>query len=101
MRTLILATASAVVLSLSTPYYAIASAQGGVTIHNVPAGTYRLSLWSENGQPASLSAASRTIQVASEEVHLGSIQIRTSGNPMAEHKNKFGEDYPPDMKPTY
>jgi plastocyanin len=91
----------AVVLSLSTPYYAIAPAQGIVTIHNVPAGTYRLNLWSENGQPASLSEASRTIQVGPEDLHLGSIQIRASTNPMGQHKNKFGEEYPPDVKPTY
>jgi plastocyanin len=90
----------AVVLSLSTPYYAVASAQGVVTIHNVAPGSYRVSLWSENGKPASLNGASRTIQVGPEEVNLGSIQIQTVRNSM-QHKNKFGEEYPPDVKPTY
>ena len=91
----------AVVLSLSTPYYAMASAQGLVTIHNVPPGSYRLSLWSENGLPASLNAASRTIQVASVDVNLGTIQIRATASPMMQHKNKFGEDYLPDPNRDY
>jgi plastocyanin len=91
----------AVVLSLSTPYYAMASAQGMVTIHNVPPGSYRLSLWSENGLPASLNAASRTVQVASADVNLGMIEIRSTVSPRMQHKNKFGEDYPPDMNRDY
>jgi plastocyanin len=91
----------AVVLSLSTPYYAMASAQGLVTIHNVPPGSYRLSVWSENGLPASLNAASRTVQVASADVNMGTIQIRSAASPMMQHKNKFGEDYPPDMNRDY
>jgi plastocyanin len=91
----------AVVLSLSTPYYAMASAQGLVTIHNVPPGSYRLSLWSENGLPASLNAASRTIQVASADMNLGTIEIRATRSPMMQHKNKFGEEYPPDMNRDY
>jgi plastocyanin len=91
----------AVVLSLSTPYYAMASAQGLVTIHNVPPGSYRLSVWSENGLPASLNAASRTVQVASVDLSLGTIEIRAAASPMMQHKNKFGEDYPPDMNRDY
>ncbi len=91
----------AVVLSLSTPYYSIAPANGVVTVHNVPPGSYRLNLWTENGLPTSLNAASRTIQVGSEEVNLGSIQIQSTTNPMIQHKNKFGEEYPPDVKPSY
>jgi plastocyanin len=91
----------AVVLSLSTPYYARATAQGVVTIHDVPPGSYQLSVWSENGQPASLSAASRTIQVAAEDVNVGTILLRATAGPMMQHKNKFGEDYPPDMNRDY
>ena len=91
----------AVVLSLSTPFYAIASPNGSVTIHNVPSGSYRLAVWSESGQPTSLNAASRTVQVGSDEVNLGSIQIQATSNPMEQHKNKFGEDYPPEVKNPY
>src|SRR6476620_3171012 len=40
----------AIVLALSTPYYAVSNSDGAVTIHGVPPGNYRLHVWSENAQ---------------------------------------------------
>jgi plastocyanin len=91
----------AVILSVSTPYFGTSGSDGKVTIHNVPPGSYRLSVWSENAQPTSLAAVSRTIHVASEDVHLGSMQIETAANPKMKHKNKFGEDYPVERSSPY
>lgn len=91
----------AVVLSLGTPYYGVTSAAGALTIHHVPPGSYRLSIWSQIGEPASLEAASRTIQVGKDDLHLGTIQVRLAADPMLHHTNKFGEEYPPDQKPPY
>ncbi len=91
----------AVVLSLNTPYYGVSSSVGAVTIHHVPPGSYRLSVWSQDGEPASLKAVSRTIQVGADDLHLGSIDVRLVADPMAHHTNKFGEEYPPDQKPPY
>ena len=89
----------AVVLSLSTPYYGVSGADGSVTIHGVPPGNYRLNLWSEHAEVSSLTAAERDVHVASGNVQLGQIQLRQAADPMANHKNKFGEDYPP-IPPT-
>ena len=91
----------AVVLSLSTPYYGVSSPEGGITIHHVPPGSYRLSVWSQDGEPASLKAIGRTILVGTDDLHLGSIDVRLVADPMAHHTNKFGDEYPPDQKPPY
>jgi Polysaccharide lyase family 4, domain II len=91
----------AVVLSLSTPYYGVTSSVGAITIRHVPPGSYRLSVWSQNGEQASLEAATRTIQVGADDLHLGTIQVRLVVDPMLHHMNKFGEEYPPDKNPPY
>jgi plastocyanin len=85
----------AVVLALSIPYYAISGENGTVAIHNVPAGSYRLNVWSENGQLVTPGPSQRIVQVSSDAVHLGDITLQTTPDPLADHKNKFGEDYGP------
>ncbi|HTJ30363.1 MAG TPA: hypothetical protein VL346_07675 [Acidobacteriaceae bacterium] len=84
----------AIVLAVSTPYYAIAKENGSVTIHNVPPGTYRLHLWSEAFQPVDHSGDRRVVQVTAEGGAFGPIDLAPGLNPLVNHKNKFGEDYP-------
>jgi plastocyanin len=91
----------AIVLALSTPYYGISSENGIVAIHNVPPGSYRLSVWSENGQLANGATSQRIVQVSAEPVHLGEIPLQAITDPLADHKNKFGEDYEPIPNPKY
>jgi plastocyanin len=85
----------AVVVSLSTPYYAVSNATGAAALHNVPPGTYHLHVWGEAAQSANPVDTDRVIQVGSSPVHLGEIVLQTAADPMAHHKNKFGEDYRP------
>ncbi len=91
----------AVVLALSTPYYAISGENGVVTLHDVPPGSYRLNIWSENGQFVTPDASQRTVQVATDAVHLGDITLQAAPDPLAGHKNKFGEDYAPSAGTKY
>jgi plastocyanin len=91
----------AIVLSLSTPYYGVSSENGLVVVHNVPPGAYRLNVWSENGQPANPTVSERIVQVSTEPVHLGEITLQATKGPLTDHKNKFGEDYPPSSNPKY
>jgi plastocyanin len=91
----------AVVLALSTPYYGISGENGVVILHNVPPGSYRLNIWSENGQPANSNVSERLVQVSTEPVHLGDITLQAKTDPLANHKNKFGEDYQPNHDPNY
>lgn len=85
----------AVVIALPTPYFGIAAADGGVTIHDVPPGAYQLSIWAEGADPAQLNELGRRVQLSSGQENLGTFSIRavTQGTP---HKNKFGDDYGPD-----
>jgi plastocyanin len=91
----------AIVLALNTPYYGISDDNGFVALHNVPAGTYRLNVWSENGQLANPDASERIVQVSTEPVHLGDISLQTSTDVLSHHKNKFGEDYQPSREQKY
>jgi plastocyanin len=83
----------AIVLALSTPYYGTSGENGVVALHNVPPGSYRLNVWSENGQLPNLEGSQRIVQVSTEAVHLGDITLQATADPLANHKNKFGEDY--------
>ena len=91
----------AVVLALSTPYYAVSTAAGLVAIHDVPSGSYRLHVWSEAAQSSYPVDAGRVVQVGAAPVHLGEIALQGAADPMEHHKNKFGDDYRPDHTPPY
>jgi plastocyanin len=88
----------AVVVALRTPYWGVSTASGGVTVHNVPPGNYRMHVWSES---ARATGAERTVQVGTTPEHVGEIRLEGAADPMAHHKNKFGEDYRPDKTPAY
>jgi plastocyanin len=91
----------AVILALSTPYYGISEEDGTVVIHNVPPGSYRLNVWSENGQPVDQTTDDRTIQVTSIPLRLGDITLQATVDALEHHKNKFGEDYKPNQETRY
>ena len=91
----------AVVFAMNTPYYAVAGSAGEVTIRNVPPGSYRLHVWSEAAQSANPADSERVVQVGSGPAHLGEIVLEGVVDPMAHHKNKFGEDYHPSHDNPY
>jgi plastocyanin len=91
----------AVIISVSTPYYAVSAADGTVTIHNVPAGSYRLKMWAEDVPAGQLTAAERTVEIGNAHAQLGTIRLDARGDIMKQHKNKFGESYAPAHKDLY
>jgi hypothetical protein len=91
----------AVVLALNTPYYGVSGESGVVVLHNVPAGSYRLNVWSENGQLANPDVSQRIVQVSTDAVQLGDIALQATTDSLAHHKNKFGEDYEPSREQKY
>ena len=91
----------AIVLALNTPYYGISNENGVVALHNVPAGSYRLNVWSENGQLTNPDVSQKIVQVATDAVHLGDITLQTTTDALAHHKNKFGDDYEPSRDKKY
>jgi plastocyanin len=90
----------AVVLALSTPYYAISGKDGEVVIRDVPPGSYRLQVWSEQAKVSSPSYP-RAVQVSTSGTNLGEIDMEAVLSPLADHKNKFGDDYRPATDSPY
>lgn len=83
----------AVVLALSTPYYAVSTASGAIDIHDVPPGNYRLHTWSETAKSIGPADAEKVVQVGTTPAHLDEITLEEVTSPIANHKNKFGDDY--------
>jgi plastocyanin len=90
---------SAVVIALTTPYYAVSNREGALAIHGVPPGQYELKVWAEGAQPEELNKLTRRIRIDTDQGSLGTIRVVQSALP-ASHKNKFDEDYgPADVHP--
>lgn len=84
---------SAVVIVLNTPYYAVSSRSGAVSIANVPAGRYKVGAWHEGSSQEALKEAAREITLSDSGGSLGSIHLATSTDLLTPHKNKYGRDY--------
>jgi plastocyanin len=83
---------NAIIVSLDTPYYAIAGASGSVKIPNVPPGEYLLQIWAEGLNREEMDKLSRHVRVNENPVTLGTIEI-PSIDVLAQHKNKYGREY--------
>ncbi len=83
---------NAVVISLATPYHAIAAANGMVSIAGVRPGRYRLEVWHEGASPDALKQLSRLVEVKQSDLSIGKITV-VQDNAMLTHKNKYGQDY--------
>ena len=91
----------AVVISLRTPYFATIGKDRTAVIHDVPDGDYVLKSWSENATAASLRAAERNVEIKAGKAEVYSLHLTARAGNAAAHKNKFGEDYPPQPAQTY
>jgi plastocyanin len=80
----------AVIVSVATPYYAVAN-QAYVQLHQVPPGTYLLKVWAEDATAISLEKASHHIQVAVGNTDAGTVEITLQ--PRQAHTDKFGKPY--------
>ncbi len=88
----------AIILAVSTPYYAVANVGDTVTVHHVPPGRYHVQLW---GQQFESADKNRVVQVTAQGASLGMIELTPTTDPMMNHKNKFGENYPMEMSAPY
>jgi plastocyanin len=93
---------SAVVIALSTPYYAISNGRGEIGINGVIPGRYQMHVFHPSVSPDALRAAEREITVAPGDTFLGSFSLAESSLDLA-HKNKYGRDYdrPDPDSPAY
>ena len=91
----------AVVVALSSPWFAISDANGSITIHDVPPGRYRVQTWSEQLALSPSTRANEIIDVPFEGYALGNLEFSPTNAVTSHHKNKFGKDYPPDSRSPY
>jgi plastocyanin len=84
---------SAVVITMATPLYAIASADGQLTLTGVPYGRHMLHIWSEGIGPENAQPVTREITIAENATSLGVIRVPEAKGQRMAHKNKYGRDY--------
>ena len=94
---------SAVVVVLSTPYYAVVAKSGDFSIAGTPPGKYTLHVWSENALPEALNGLARQVEIAGTTQSVGTLRVRESETARTQHKNKYGRDYeqPSPGNPVY
>ena len=86
---------SAVIVALSTPYYAVSDHTGHVAIPDVPDGKYELHVWYERSLPEDLKTLARTVVLSNSSHDLGILTIPQDQGFSLSHKNKYGQDYAP------
>ena len=84
---------SAVVLTLSTPLYAIADGNEAFVLDGIPPGSYSLHVWIEGVPPSFLSGMTQTVRFSSNTVDLGTLSAPIARAGAMSHSNKFGKPY--------
>ena len=84
---------SAVVITVTTPLYAISNSAGQLSIPDVPPGRYTMHIWSEHGSPEASEIPSREITISEDLRSLGVIRVPGPNTQTLAHKNKYGRDY--------
>jgi len=88
-------TMSAVIVVAPTPYIAVSTKGGEISIPGVEPGEYLLRVFHERASEQTLRALERKVTVNGSPVTLPPITVSESGYIEAPHKNKYGKDYPP------
>jgi plastocyanin len=92
---------SAVVLALSTPYFAIADQNENVHLDNIPAGEYELHAWVEGLTQPDLDRLVRRVRLGPGKSESITLDARDLSREPPGHLNKFGQPYAQPAKPDY
>ena len=84
---------SAVILTLSTPFYAIGMTGTPLWVRGMPAGDYELKVWVEGVQSELLDRIHRRVHVTSSATVQEQVDFDVAAM-MSPHKDKFGKEYP-------
>ena len=91
---------AAVIVTLRSPYFAVGTRSGPLELHGVPVGDYELHVWAEGADTKALQELSRRVHIESPQRELATLRVNVTGS-LADHKNKFGEDYRPEPSQSY
>lgn len=92
---------SAVVLTLSTPIYAIADKNDSFALRDVPSGDYMLHLWIESVPESTLRGFVRPVHIPLQNADLGTVQVPIAQANRADHPNMYGVPYDKETHATY
>lgn len=84
---------SAVIMVMTTPYYATTDPAGEYTIEGVPPGEYEFTVWYENAQPEQLKRLQHRVTVSASYAQLETVTVQAAASLAVNHKNKYGQDY--------
>lgn len=84
---------SAVVITIATPFYAISTREGLLSLTGVPSGRYILHIWSEGMGPENAQPLTREITIGENASSLGVIHVPPANGDRIAHKNKYGREY--------
>jgi plastocyanin len=82
---------SAAVVALSTPYFAVTSADGSFHITHVPAGHYKMEFWYESASDAEMGSLTRDLDIGTDTTPVA-LTLHSSDIP-AQHLDKYGQQY--------
>ena len=89
-----------VVLAIDSDLFAITGKSGHYAIAGVTPGKYVLHVWYENATPEALQALQRQVTIESVNQILPLVSVKAVKPALAEHKNKYGQDYDPETLKT-
>lgn len=92
---------SAVILTLSTPLYAIADGKESFDLHDIPPGNYTLHIWMEGVPQPTLNGLDRRLHLAASLEDLGEIKAPITGVRNRARTNEFGQAYPAETQSPY
>jgi plastocyanin len=92
---------SAVIVTVDTPYFASSARDGNFSIEGVPEGRYELRVWHERSAPEQLEPLKRVVTVSLPVADAGVIRLDEASYIPKAHKNKHGEDYSDERRPSY
>jgi len=90
---------SAVIMVMTTPYYATTDAAGDYSLEGVPPGEYEFSVWYESAQPEQLKRLQHRVTITANNASLATITLQAAPSLALNHKNKYGQNY--EKLPTY
>jgi len=90
---------SAAVVALTTPYFAVTSADGTFQMSQVPPGHYKMEMWYESASEAELASLARDLEVGPDIPAL-TLTLHSS-DPPPQHVDKYGQEYIKEKSKSY
>jgi plastocyanin len=92
---------SAVVIAVTTRYYAVEDIREHFRLQDVPPGDYTFHLWVQGEDQATLDSLTHRVHVSADHADLGVIALPEAPKPAVSHPNKYGQTYDPHQPPIY